>query len=159
MEFRACTNFVPELQEDFQVAYRKGFRWLHASGTTIGSYKMALERTPLSVRFIRAEATFLSISAVTCFRWHKANGELRMFGGASSCQLLPPPGQAGRKATQSTYPQNKKLCSKAQVNTEFLTPQANTFRLIVTCKSEHIAVFESKDVGIPLVSSDRKPVA
>ena len=56
VEFRACTSFVPELQEDFQVAYRKGFRWLHASGTTIGSYKMALERTPLSVRFIRGSS-------------------------------------------------------------------------------------------------------
>ena len=34
------------------------------------------ERWLLSVRFIRAEATFLRVSVITCFRWHGANGEL-----------------------------------------------------------------------------------
>ena len=60
--------------------YQKGFRWLHASGTTIGSYKNGNERSLLSVRFIRAEATFLRVSVITCFRWHGANGELETIG-------------------------------------------------------------------------------
>ena len=55
---------------------QKGFRWLHASGTTIGSYRNGKESSLLSVRFTRAEATFLNAEAFTCFRWHKANGEL-----------------------------------------------------------------------------------
>ena len=52
---------------------------------------MATERSPLSVRFIRAEATILSLSAFTCFRWLKANGELATIGVsvAANCCLRP----------------------------------------------------------------------
>jgi hypothetical protein len=58
----------------------RGFRWLYASGTTIGSYRIETNRSQHSVRFIRAVATFLLKLAFTCFRWHKANGELNITG-------------------------------------------------------------------------------
>ena len=41
---------------------------------------MATERSPLSLRFIRREATFSNVAAFTCFRWLKANGELETIG-------------------------------------------------------------------------------
>ena len=40
-----------------------------------------------------------------------------------SCQLLPPPGQAGRKAIRHRYRRNKNWSSKTYVNRQLLTPQ------------------------------------
>jgi hypothetical protein len=66
-----CGNSASQLNIN-----EKGFRWLYASGTIIGSYRNEMEHSRHSVRFIRAVATFLLRLALTCFRWHKANGVL-----------------------------------------------------------------------------------
>jgi hypothetical protein len=52
------------------------------AGPQLAATQLATERSLLSVRFIRAEATFLSVIAATCFRWHKANGELGRYVGS-----------------------------------------------------------------------------
>jgi hypothetical protein len=62
------------------MASREGIKTVSAgfmpAGPQLAATQLATKRSLLSVRFIRAEATFLSVSAFTCFRWHKANGEL-----------------------------------------------------------------------------------
>ncbi len=71
---------MPKFCSGDSSGYQKGFRWLHASGTTIGSY------TKCNGTFVALRPVYPGGSNVlervtfTCFRWHKANGELETSG-------------------------------------------------------------------------------
>ena len=99
---------------------------------------MATKRSLISVRFIRADAAFLSLSALTCLRWHRANGELETISVSRSCQLLPPPGRAGRKAIRTLYQRNLNGPQKTYVNTEFLIAQASA--QTANCLDAHLSM-------------------
>ena len=72
--FRSCHRLVSK-EDTHKVS--AGFM---PAGPQLAATQMATERSPLSLRFIRREATFSNVSAFTCFRWHEANGELEPIG-------------------------------------------------------------------------------
>ena len=66
-------------QEDFRgVATQKVSVGFMPAGPQLAATET--KRWQHSVRFIRAVATFLLKLAFACFRWHKANGELKIKG-------------------------------------------------------------------------------
>ena len=85
------------------------------AGPQLAATQMTTKRSLLSVRFIRAEAAILSVSAITCFRWHKANGELETIGDkvAANCCLRPdkPDGRQFELVTDGTKMVLKKSMS------------------------------------------------
>ena len=93
--------FVPECRVA-PTMIQNGFRWLHASGTTIGSYKNGNGTLAALRPVYPGGSSVFGISAITRYRWHKANGELVAIGDSGSCQLPPPPGRAGRKPQAKT---------------------------------------------------------
>ena len=93
----------------FQGGFQKAFRWLHASGTTIGSYTNGTGTVaalrPVNPGGSNVFELLARPSRASAGTRPTESSKQSAFQG--SCQLLPPPGQAGRKAIPTHFLRNQ----------------------------------------------------